>query len=205
MGRNRAQFKVLPFTSDMHSMVAEWNKLSPLPYNNIVLVTYCGADMCAHCACGLHEEHGSIQCGTVLHMHQDNGQGGMRSNSQAACAVNRTLNIGDSRTLTMELVKHLGGQCQRIIPNSRVEFELRHGSEFVLDTVDEVEGMRDTQTSPTRCSWTHGMITPVGHAGISCGFVARTVTVVCDVNLHDDVVIDAQQDAWQCSDEAAQR
>ena len=203
VGRNRAQFKVLPFTSDMHSMVEQWNKLSPLPYNNIVLVTYCGADMCAHCACGLREEHGSIQCASVLHMHQDNGQGGANYTTPT-CAVNRTLNVGDSRTLSMELVKHLGGPCQWTIPGSEVQFELKHGSEFILDTVDEVEGMRDTRTSPTRCSWTHGMVTPVRAAGISCGFVARNVTMVRDVNLHDDVVIDAQHDAWQCSDNAAQ-
>lgn len=51
IGRNRAQVKVLPFTRDMHIMASEWSKQSDQEYNNVVLVTYCGASMCAHCLC----------------------------------------------------------------------------------------------------------------------------------------------------------
>jgi hypothetical protein len=197
IGRSLAQFRVLPFTRDMHSMVEEWDKHASLPYNNVNLVTYCGADMCAHCACGL--KHGSIKCGSVLHMHQDNGQGASSANSQAECAVNRTLNVGETRILTMSLVKHLGGSHERVIPCSEVEFELTHGSEFLLDTADEVDDVRETQEGQTTCSWKHGMITPIRDAGISCGFVGRTVQRVRDVRTSDDVVIDRHYDTWVAS------
>ena len=197
VGRNPAQFKVLPFTPDMHCMVEEWNKHSVIPYNNVVLVSYCGADMCAHCACG--QKHGSIQCGSVLHMHQDNGQGVRSSNSQAVCAVNRTLNLGEKRVLTMCLVKHLGGSLEREIVDSQVDFQLTHGSEFLLDTADEVEAHRNTPGGPTRCSWKHGMLTPIRSNAISCGLVGRSVKHVCDVRSSDDVVIDAHYRGWVTS------
>ena len=48
LGRSFAQFRVLPFTHGMHSMVED--KHASLPYNNVNLVTYCGADVCAQTA-----------------------------------------------------------------------------------------------------------------------------------------------------------
>ena len=197
IGRSLTQFRVLPFTRDMHSMVEEWDKHATLPYNNVNLVTYCGADMCAQCACGL--KHGSVKCGSVLHMHQDNGQGASSANSQAECAVNRTLNVGETRILTMSLVKHLGGSHEREIASPEVEFELTHGSEFLLDTADEVDDVRDTHEGRMICSWKHGMVTPIRAGGISSGFVGRPVKHVRDVRISDDVVIDTRYDTWVAS------
>jgi hypothetical protein len=202
IGRNPAQFKVLPFTREMHDMADVWAREGGGTYNNIVLVTYCGADMCAHCACGL--EHGSIQCASILRLHQDNAQGGNGRNSQEECSINRTLNIGSTRVLTMALARHLGGGYVQHIPGTEYGFEMRHGSEFVLDTRDEVGAMRDTDHGPVQSSWTHGMVTPVSDGGISCGFVGRTVKNVRDVRIHDDVVIDTRFEHWCTSTRAAE-
>ena len=202
IGRNRAQFRIRPFTPEMHSVASLWSKQSGQCYNNMVLVTYCGANMCAHCACDL--PHGSIQCGTILKEHQDNGQGGPGQNSQALCSINRTLNVGDPRTLTMSLAKHLGAGYERPIPDSEVHFNLTHGSEMVLDTQDEVECLRQTAEGRTRCSWKHGMTTPIKGSGISCGYVARHVQRVCDVRLDNDVIIDPTLEVWQDSERGRQ-
>ena len=43
------------------------------------------------------------------------------------------------------------------------------------------------------------MITPIRDAGISCGFVGRTVQRVRDVRTSDDVVIDRHYDTWVAS------
>jgi len=43
------------------------------------------------------------------------------------------------------------------------------------------------------------MITQIQDAGISCGFVGRTVKHVRDVRASDDVVIDWQYDDWVAS------
>jgi hypothetical protein len=190
VGRNPAQFRILPFTEDMDEMVARWTASTGHEYNNIVLVTYCGASMCAHHACGLTgKAHGSIRCGTVLAMHQDNGQGGGAANSQATQSVNRTLNVGAPRTLTMALQKHLPHSCGRPVSHPEVSFEMCDGTEFILDTRDEVEELRETGEGITQCSWEHGMIDPICEHSISCGYVGRNITKVRDVNLATDVVI----------------
>ena len=198
IGRNRSQFKVLPFTCEMHEMAEVWTREAHTAqrYNNMVLVTYCGASMCAKCACDV--PHKSKICGSIVGMHQDNAQGANGlNNSQAACSVNRTLNLGATRTLTMHLAQHLGGSVGSSgIPGTEVDFSLTHGSEFVLDTVDEVKTRRSIAQGDKYCSWKHGMVTPIDDDGISCGCIGRDVTEVRDVRLIDDVVIDPNFDAW---------
>ena len=87
------------------------------------------------------------------------------------------------------------------------------GSELLLDTSDEVLGVRPGLDGPVeQAAWFHGMTTSVDERGISCGFVARHVHSVCDVRLSDDVVIsehpltearqasfDVAQQEWQSS------
>ena len=194
IGRNPEQFKVLPFTPEMCMMANIWESETGQEYNNVVLVAYCGANMCASCACGL--DHGSVVCGSVLGMHQDNAQKGGAGNSQASQSVNRTLNVGHPRTLRMALVRHLGGNCSNEVRNTEVEFTLHDGSEFVLDTRDEVEEERQTLSGRIRCSWEHGMIEQIGCANISCGYVGRHVCKLRDVDLSSDLVINARHDKW---------
>ena len=119
-----------------------------------------------------------------------------RNNSQAAYSVNRTLNLGATRTLTMHLAQHLGSVPSNGIPGTEVDFSLTHGSEFVLDTVDEVKTWRSTAQGDKFCSWKHRMVTPIDKDSISCGCIGRDVTEVRDVRLIDDVVIDPNFDAW---------
>ena len=105
IGRNPDQFSILPFTEDMEDLVCQWeSRNADAPkYNNIVLVIYCGAGMCAHCALGL--EHKNVQHGSILGFHQDQGGG---ANSQRAGTVNRTLSLGHPRWLTMQMRAHHG-------------------------------------------------------------------------------------------------
>jgi len=200
IGRNREQFSVKPFTNAMHVMAEKWGTTQD--YNNMALVVYCGADMCAHCACGL--EHKSIKCGTILGMHQDNAQSS-KMNSQVEASVNRTLNLGATRTLTMTLVKHLGAGFESSVPNEDLNFRLHHGSEFILNTLDEVEMVRQTDgAGATTCSWKHGMVTPIQDAGISAGIVGRCVRQVRDVRADNDIIIDPDIVKWRASNRGAQ-
>ena len=194
VGRNPEQFRVLPFTADMHEMADTWEEQTGQQYNNVVLITYCGSSMCASCACGL--SHGSVECGSVLGMHQDNAQKGGAHNSQAAQSVNRTLNVGHARNLRMALVRHLGGNCSNEVKDSEVNFEMHDGSEFVLNTRDEVEENRETSAGRFRCSWEHGMAQPIGPKNISCGFVGRHVCKQREVELCSDVVMNEWYDTW---------
>jgi len=76
------------------------------------------------------------------------------------------------------------------VPGTSVDFELKDGSEFVLDTGDEVELERISRSGTTvNGAWFHGMVTEVEDEGISCGFVARDIHAVRDVRLDTDVVI----------------
>ena len=76
------------------------------------------------------------------------------------------------------------------VPGTTVDFELKDGSEFVLDTRDEVELQRVGRSGTSvNGAWFHGMVTEVEDEGISCGFVARDVHAVRDVRLDTDVVI----------------
>ena len=76
------------------------------------------------------------------------------------------------------------------VPGTTVDFELKDGSEFVLDTGDEVEMERTGRGGMmVNGAWFHGMVTAVEDDGISCGFVARDVRTVRDVRLDTDVVI----------------
>ena len=76
------------------------------------------------------------------------------------------------------------------VPGTTVDFVLKDGSEFVLDTGDEVELERINRNGTTvNGAWFHGMVTAVEDNGISCGFVARDVRAVRDVRLDTDVVI----------------
>ena len=65
IGRNPSQFRVMDFTEEMERMVSIWEcqRGYVQEFNNIVLVMYCGGNMCAHCALGL--QHGQTSCGTI--------------------------------------------------------------------------------------------------------------------------------------------
>ena len=115
-------------------------------------------------------------------------------------SINRTLNLGATRTLRMALVRHPGPGCATEVPDTEVNFSMHDGSEFVLDTHDEVELTHHTQHGNIRCSWEHGMIAAIDEASISCGFVGRHVSKVRDVELSTDLVINSQYDKW-CSSE----
>ena len=189
IGRNPRQFRVLDFTDEMEEMVATWEAESGhvQEFNNIVLVMYCGGDMCAHCALGV--SHGQVQCGSVLGFHRDNGSG---ANSQVQRAINRTLNIGHPRKLSMELRQYQGGEKWLSVEGSRVDFALGDGTEFVLDTRDEELSNRcisDGEEVVSQSAWFHGMQSPVDVADISCGYVARHASHIGDVRLSDDGVI----------------
>ena len=189
VGRNPKQFRVLDFTDDMVMARDTWMASvgGKVEYNSIVLVMYCGASMCGHCA--LKTDHGSISCGTLLGMHRDNGGGG---NSQAM-SNNRTLNVGHTRTLSMQLRKQLGGGLNQEVSGSWTDFAMVDGSEFILDARDEVATHRATPGGSVYGAWYHGMQTELTDDDISAGFVARHVKVVCDVRLEDDIVIDSRK------------
>ena len=187
IGRNPKQFKILPFTEEMEQMVQVWEAEEGYKskYNSVVLVMYTGSQMCAHCS--LAEAHGTISCSSQLGMHRDNGGGG---NSQVASTLIRTLNFGHSRTVTMEMCQSLGGGQWQGVVGTSVDYTCVDGSELILDTSDEVKGVRLAPHGPVReAAWYHGMLTPVEKEGISCGLVSRHVGNVCDVRLSDDVVI----------------
>jgi len=208
IGRNPRQFRVLDFTEEMEEMVATWERQSGYvqEFNNIVLVMYCGSNMCAHCALGL--QHGQIRCGSILGYHRDNGSG---ANSQLLSALNRTLNVGQTRVLSMEMYQHQGEATWHSVRETRKEFSCADGTEFLLDTTDENVTCRCTPSGDVldHSAWFHGMQTPIEDAEVSCGYVARMVANVGDVRVSDDVVMhgvcngpkqaamDAVQDTWR--------
>jgi hypothetical protein len=191
IGRNPAQFRVLDFTDEMEEMVSSWEAESGLgeQFNNVVLVMYCGGDMCAHCALGI--QHGQVKCGSVLGFHRDNGSG---SNSQAVKATNRTLNIGHPRKLSMDLRQYQGGEKWLPVNDTRIEFAMEDGTEFLLNTWDEEMLTRSTDEGVvvSQSAWFHGMQTPIGVADVSCGYVARLARHIGDVRLSDDRVISGE-------------
>lgn len=186
---NAQHLKVLDFTPAMEQLVRTYEQESGgcEHYTNITLVIYCGADFCANCALGL--EHGAKKCATTLGGHRDNGGGG---NTQAEYSMGRTLSVGATRYLTMELL-HESDDCSwTSIPETAVDFQLVDGSEFRLDTNDEkVRLCRiSSDGGERRCAWFHGMVTPIQDDKISCGFVARHVSNVTDVCCDHDIVIE---------------
>jgi hypothetical protein len=185
IGRNVSQFKVRPFTEEMEELATIWETEDPSQtYNNFVLVMYCGAAFCANCA--LDVDHQTKICASTLGYHRDNGDG---SNSQSLHTVNRTLNVGATRTLSMELRENFDHRWGTV-EGMEAEFRMRDGSEFLLDTSDEVTCTRLAFNGKrVTGAWFHGMQTPVGESDISCGYVGRNVRRINDVRLEDDVVI----------------
>ena len=197
VGRNRDQFHVYPFTTEMAEMARSWQATAShaCGYNNFALVMYTGEALCAHCALGM--EHKGIQCSSLLNMHQDMAQRGGQANSAEPGSIHRTLNVGHPRTLTMELVQHLGSKFP--IDGTGMEHILTDSSEFLLDTSDEREVPRATECGVKVCSWEHGMTTPIPGCNVSCGYVGREVRYVRDVRLQDDLVISSDEEEWQAS------
>lgn len=184
---------MLPFTDDMEELVTMYEKQSGglETYNHIVLVIYMGADLCASCVFSKHgQPHGSKKCASWLGAHRDNGGG---SNSQVESSMIRTLTVGAPRVLSLEMLRKSDHVGWAAVESTAVDFELTDGSVFTLDTDDEI--MRRRVCSDGRSevvgAWFHGMMTPVHHDEVSCGFVARHVHVVRDVCISSNVVITA--------------
>ena len=191
IGRNPQQLKIFDFCEEMETLVQGYEDRSggKEHYTHITLVIYHGKSFCASCALeSIGIEHGTKRCASWLGGHRDNGGS---SNSQVECSVTRTLSVGATRILSMEMLsRDDGGVDWSSVPGTTVDFVLKDGSEFVLDTGDEVELERLSRNGTTvNGAWFHGMVTAVEDKGISCGFVARDVRAVRDVRLDTDVVI----------------
>jgi hypothetical protein len=191
IGRNPHQLKIFDFCEEMEKLVEGYEDRSggQERYTHITLVIYHGRCFCASCALesiGIH--HGTKRCASWLGAHRDNGGS---SNSQVERSMTRTLSVGATRILSMEMLSRGNdGMNWLSVPGTTVDFELKDGSEFVLDTRDEVEMDRVGRSGTTvNGAWFHGMVSEVEDEGISCGFVARDVRAVRDVRLDTDVVI----------------
>ena len=191
IGRNLQQLKIFDFCEEMETLVQGYEDRSggQEHYTHVTLVIYHGKSFCASCALtSIGVNHGTKRCASWLGGHRDNGGS---SNSQVERSMTRTLSVGATRILSMEMLsRNEDGMNWSSVPGTTVDFELKDGSEFVLDTGDEVEMERTGRGGMmVNGAWFHGMVTAVEDNGISCGFVARDVRTVRDVRLDTDVVI----------------
>ena len=106
-------------------------------------------------------------------------------------SVNRTLNVGSNRVISMEMLSCAGkGEEWQTVNDTAVDFTVSDGTEFALHTSDEVLCARKVPSGDiVNGAWFHGMQTPVKADEISCGFIGREVNTVCDVRVCDDVVL----------------
>lgn len=194
IGRAADQFEVHRFTSYMERAAAQLERHHGLAHQlqSCVMVGYLGSDFCASCA--LQIPHGSKRCGTTLNAHRDRGGGG---NSQES-TPNFTLSFGATRTLSMELrlpprcsARGGGSHYSRGVgPEAAAEFELDHGSEFVLEPQDEELRPRSVGDGTTAMgSFYHGMLTEVAPNAVSCGLVFRAVGASAEVDVATNLVI----------------
>ena len=198
IGRAPDQFEVHTFTSAMEVAAQHLEQEHGLArrLQSCVLVAYLGSDFCASCALKL--PHGSKRCGSTLHWHRDRGGGG---NSQES-TPNITLSVGAARTLSMELrlpPRHSprGGGSSYTLgvgPDMEAQFELLHGSEFVLEPQDEEQLPRSLGGGDTAIgSFFHAMESEVAAGAVSCGLVFRDVWASAEVDVRTDRVIMSPQ------------
>lgn len=203
IGRAPDHFEVFPFTMAQEAAAGHLDMAACMrggPRQSVrscVLVGYLGADFCASCALGL--PHLSKQCGSVLHAHKDRAGG---ANSQSALA-NRTLSVGATRSLHMQLrLPHNGVHgCDALVggsiayscgsgPAAEVQFDLTHGTEFILEPSDEELLPRAAGNGLIAMgSFYHGMVTEVEKSAVSCGLVYRHVTSSAEVDVATNRVI----------------
>ena len=105
-------------------------------------------------------------------------------NSQQKNSPTYTLTIGDTRILTMQLVRHptttiekRRGMIPIQGPNTKITFELRHGDLFILSPEDEKPALRPYFESEYPTFWHHSVSSPFPHSGhMSLGMVFRNCT-----------------------------
>ena len=197
IGRNPSQLKIFDFTPEMEQLVASYEEESceAETYTHVTLVIYLGCQFCANCVLAREglRPHGSKVCHTILKGHRDIGGG---VNSQVERSITRTLSVGGTRILGLEMrSRDTEDQAWVMVPDTEVDFPLYDGSMFVLDTDDEEQRMRRCPDgSDVNGAWFHGMMQPVGSDEISCGFIARKVRCVRDVCCMTDVVIETRME-----------
>ena len=163
--------------------------LDGIAQNHATLVGYLGPDFCV--SCKLNEsglsckaKGGTKRCGSTLNLHKDNleGEGG---NSQSR-SRNETINIGDSRTLSMVLCNP-----DRIpYPAEREDFVFSDGTRFGLHPRDEQLCYRTLHNGEVAMgAWEHGMLHEIQRDGISAGVVFRHVIVAVEVDVKTHWVI----------------
>ena len=182
----QSHFEVHTFSPELDRAAHHLDVGVPTNLNSAVLVAYLGASFCACCI--LELPHGAKQCASILHFHQDRGGS---ANSQAA-STNHTINILDSRMLSMEL-RQLNPADKKLYTDQtadRVEFQMRSGTEFRLEPQDEQLLPRlDGAGQVNMGSYFHGMVTCVADDAVSGGFVFRNVVNARDVDVGTNLVI----------------
>lgn len=185
VGRDPANFEIRAFTKELDhardSVTLPWSRSNTRP-TGCTMVFYLGASYCM--ACKLKLPHGTKHCGSVLKLHRDRVRG---ANSQTNTA-NRTLSVGDPRTLRMQLMVD-GDPRER--EAERVEYELGPGRDFQLHPADEELAWRQFSDGGrvVRGSYYHAMPQQLRKDGIACGFVFRELNHVRDVLVSTNMVI----------------
>jgi hypothetical protein len=198
IGRNPAQLKIFDFTPEMEELVTSYEKDSygSETYTHVTLVVYLGSRFCANCVLAREglRQHGSKECHTILKAHRDIGGG---VNSQVERSITRTLSVGGTRILGLEMrARDTSKDLAWVtVPDTEVDFPLYDGSMFVLDTDDEEQRLRPSPDGRLlEGAWFHGMMQAVASDEISCGFIARKVRSVRDVCCKTDVVLERQRE-----------
>ena len=208
IGRNPLSFRICRFTPAMEQAAkaidgVEGSQMEgAVGVRSAVVVTYLGDAYCV--ACALNLEHKSKVCGSVLHAHRDRAGG---ANTQAPTS-NHVITVGASRTLSMEQrllevrslpvvqTPELGTADEVMVANpvnpegSSCQFELTHGSHFVLAPDDEE--LRPRAVGDGRVAkgcYMHGMSTPLTGGQVSCGVVFRAVEGIAEVDVQTDLVL----------------
>jgi len=198
IGRNPAQLKIFDFTPEMEELVTSYEKDSygSETYTHVTLVVYLGSRFCANCVLAREglRQHGSKECHTILKAHRDIGGG---VNSQVERSITRTLSVGGTRILGLEMrARDTSKDLAWVtVPDTEVDFPLYDGSMFVLDTDDEEQRLRPSPDGrDVDGAWFHGMMQAVASDEISCGFIARKVRSVRDVCCQTDVVLERRRE-----------
>jgi len=118
-------------------------------------------------------------------MHQDRGGG---SNSQGVSA-NVTVNVGDPRTLSVELCD--ADNMWPLDCNVPASFTFMEGSVFELHPDDETHQLRlDAATGEcVQGTYRHGMITPIEAGSVSAGYVYRQAIRAREVDVSTNFVV----------------
>ena len=185
VARDPARFEVRSFPVEMEACARHLD----ITCTSCVLVGYLGSAYCMHCLFGLN--HGAKKCGSILHDHTDRCmQKCMNSQDDSA---NRTLNIGDTRTLTMSAyLKHPRVNKYEHDPRGQSKDVPMHaGTVFELEPNDEEILPRDATgvNTPVLGYFKHGMTDELQGNLVSCGAVFRPVTRARQVNVRTNRVI----------------